>query len=91
MLKAAAAMLLTTLGFAIKLPDFCVRKIEKIINTTMPPTYTAICIAAIKLAFIQKYNAATPIKQNNNQMAARNIFLVVTASTPVVKTNAAMQ
>ena len=56
----------------------------------MPPTYTMICTAAINSTCIQKYNAAIPISENNNQIAERNIFLVVTARKPVPKIKAEM-
>ncbi len=46
----------------------------------MPPTYTIICTAAINSTPIQKNSAAVPIKENNKNIADRNIFLVVTAS-----------
>ena len=36
-----------------------------------------ICTAAINSSSIQKNNAAIPIRENNNQIADRNIFLVV--------------
>ena len=77
-------------GFGISLPDCWVRKMEKIISTTMPPTYTMICTAAINSTCIQKYNAAIPISENNNQIAERKIFLVVTASNPAPKIKAEM-
>jgi hypothetical protein len=38
----------------------------------------------------QKYNAAMPISENNNQMAERKIFLVVMASRPAPKIKAEM-
>ena len=59
-------------------------------STTMPPTYTIICTAAIKSNCIQKNNPAIPISENNNQMAERKIFPEVTASKPVLKIKAEM-
>src|SRR5450432_1973869 len=75
-------------GRGISLPDFCVRKMEKIISTTMPPTYTMICTAAINATSIQKYKPAMHINENNNQIAARKIFLVVTANIPAANKKA---
>lgn len=63
---------------------------EKMMSTTMPPTYTMICTAAINSNCIQKKSAAMPIRENNNQIAERKIFLVVTASNPVPKIKADM-
>jgi hypothetical protein len=51
---------------------------EKIMRTTMPPTYTTICTAAINSTSSQKYRPAIPINENNNQIAERNILFVVT-------------
>src|SRR5438045_2545062 len=53
-------------GLGILPPDFCVRKIEKMISTTMPPTYTMICTAAINSTFSQQYKDATPTSKNSN-------------------------
>jgi hypothetical protein len=36
----------------------------------------------------QKYNAATPMSENNSQIADRKIFLVVMASRPAPKIKA---
>jgi hypothetical protein len=40
-------------------------------------------MAAINSTDIQKYKAAIPIKEKSNHIADLNIFVVVTASTPV--------
>ena len=39
-------------------------------------------MAAINSTCIQKYKAAIPTKENNNQIAARNILTEVTANIP---------
>ena len=78
-------------GFGISLPDCCVKKMEKMISTTIPPTYTTICTAAINSTCIQKYNAAIPTSENNNQIAERNILREVTASNPAPKIKAAIK
>jgi hypothetical protein len=74
-------------GFGKSFPDCCVRKIEKIINTTIPPTYTTIWTAATNSIWSQKYNPAIPVRENNSQMAERNILLEVTASRALPRIN----
>ncbi len=75
-------------GFAISFPDCCVRKMENIISTTMPPTYTTICTAAINSTSIQKYKPAMLTREHKSQMAERNIFLVNTDNRPLPKMQA---
>jgi hypothetical protein len=63
---------------------------EKIISTTIPPTYTIICTAAMNSTSSQKYNAAMPIRENSSQIAERKIFLVVIARSPAPTIKAEM-
>jgi hypothetical protein len=77
------------LAFLIARQPAGLRKIEKIINTVIPPTYTTICTAAIKLYCIQKNNPAIPTRENNKKIAARNMCRVVTASNPLTNVRAA--
>jgi hypothetical protein len=76
--------------FGISLPDCWVRKMENSMRTTIPPTYTIICTAAINSTWSQKYKAAIPMRENNNQIADRKIFLVVIASNPAPRMKAAI-
>jgi hypothetical protein len=55
---------------------------EKMISTTIPPTYTMICTAATNSICIQKYKPAIPMRENSSQIADLKIFLVVTARRP---------
>jgi hypothetical protein len=61
---------------------------EKMISTTIPPTYTIICTAAINSICNQKYNPAMPMRENSSQMAERNIFLAVIARRPAPRMKA---
>ncbi len=47
-------------------------------------------MAAINSTCIQKYKAAMPTNENNNQMAARNILTEVTAKIPAPSIKAEM-
>jgi hypothetical protein len=47
-------------------------------------------MAAINSTCIQKYNAATPTNENNNQIADLKILVVVTAKMPDPSIKAAM-